>query len=65
MAKVELIKEGLRVTSGWIIFCEISLVLGFALVFGIREIVNLRRFVRKRAAKAEGEKAPTRSDAAS
>ncbi len=48
-------------TSGWIIFCEISLVLGFALVFGIREIVNLRRFDRERAAK----KAATRSDGAS
>lgn len=46
-------------SSGVIIFLEISLVLGFALVFGIREIINLRRFDRERAArnKAEAEKA--------
>lgn len=52
-------------TSGWIIFFEISIVLGFALMFGVREIVNLRRFDRERAAKAEREKAATRSGAAS
>ncbi len=52
-------------TSGWIIFFEITLVLGLALVFGVREIANLRRFNRERAAKAAAEKAATRSDAAS
>lgn len=50
--------------SGWIIFFEISLVLGAALFFGIREIVNLRRFDRERAAKS-AEDAATRSDGAS
>lgn len=38
-------------SSGVIIFLEISLVLGFALVFGIREIINLRKFDRERAAR--------------
>ena len=43
-------------SSGLIIFFELSLVLGLALIFGIREIRNLRRFDRERAArnKAEG-----------
>ena len=38
-------------SSGVIIFLEISLVLGFALVFGVREIRNLRRYDRERAAR--------------
>ncbi len=42
-------------SSGVIIFFEISLVLGLALVFGVREIVNLRRFDRERAAKNKAE----------
>lgn len=42
-------------SSGVIIFLEIALVLGFALVFGVREIVNLRRFDRERAAKNRAE----------
>ncbi|MBL8584171.1 MAG: hypothetical protein JNL61_18345 [Rhizobiaceae bacterium] len=36
-------------SSGVIIFLEITLVLGFALVFGVREISNLRKFDRERA----------------
>lgn len=46
-------------SSGLIVFFEISLVLGLALVFGVREIVNLRRYDRERAArnKAEAEAA--------
>lgn len=43
-------------SSGVIIFLEITLVLGFALVFGVREIINLRRFDRERAAKNADEK---------
>ena len=45
-------------SSGIIIFFEISLVLGFALVFGVREIINLRRYDRERAErnKAEAER---------
>jgi len=43
-------------SSGVIIFLEITLVLGFALFFGIREIVNLRRFDRERAARNASEK---------
>lgn len=39
-------------SSGLIVFFEIALVLGLALVFGLREIVNLRRYDRERAAKA-------------
>lgn len=42
-------------SSGVIIFLEISLVLGFALVFGVREIINLRRFDRDRAARNKAE----------
>jgi hypothetical protein len=41
------------VSSGVIIFLEITLVLGLALVFGVREIRNLRRFDRERAARAK------------
>ncbi len=46
-------------SSGLIIFFEISLVLGFALFFGVREIFNLRRYDRERAArnKAQAEQA--------
>ena len=43
-------------SSGVIIFLEISLVLGLALFFGIRELVNLRRYDRERAAKNAAEK---------
>lgn len=39
-------------SSGVIIFLEIGLVLGFALVFGLGEIRNLRRFDRERAERA-------------
>ncbi len=39
--------------SGWIIFLEISLVLGLAFFFGVRELVNLRRYDRERAARAK------------
>ncbi len=42
-------------SSGVIIFLEISLVLGFALIFGVREIVNLRKFDRERAARNKAE----------
>lgn len=42
-------------SSGVIIFFEISLVLGLALVFGVRELRNLRRFDRERAAKSYAE----------
>lgn len=42
-------------SSGAIFFFEISLVLGLALVFGVREIVNLRRFDRERAARNKAE----------
>jgi hypothetical protein len=46
------------VSSGVIIFLEITLVLGFALFFGIRELRNLRRYDRERDARnrAEAEK---------
>lgn len=40
-------------SSGVIIFLEISLVLGLALFFGVRELRNLRRFERERLRKAE------------
>ena len=42
-------------SSGVIIFLEISLVLGFALVFGVRELRNLRRYDRERAARNKEE----------
>ncbi len=47
-------------SSGLIIFFEISLVLGFALLFGVREVVNMRRYDRERAArnKADAERGP-------
>lgn len=35
-------------SSGWIIFLELSLVLGLALFFGIRELRNLRKYDRDR-----------------
>lgn len=38
-------------SSGIIIFFEISLVLGFAMLFGVREIFNMRRYDRERAAR--------------
>jgi hypothetical protein len=53
-------------SSGVIIFLEVSLVLGLALVFGVRELRNLRRYDRERAARnkaaAESEQsvAPSR-----
>lgn len=57
-------------SSGVIIFLEISLVLGLCLVFGVRELRNLRRYDRERAArnKAEADSAGSsvkRSDGAS
>lgn len=39
-------------SSGIIILFELSLVLGLALVFGVRELRNLRRYDRERAARA-------------
>lgn len=42
-------------SSGLIIFFEISLVLGFALVFGLREIANMRRYDRERAARSKAK----------
>lgn len=42
-------------SSGLIIFLELSLVLGLALFFGIRELRNLRRYDRERAGKAKRE----------
>ena len=42
-------------SSGLIIFLELSLVLGLALFFGIRELRNLRRYDRERAEKARLE----------
>jgi hypothetical protein len=58
------------VSSGVIIFLEISLVLGLCLVFGVRELRNLRRYDRERAErnKAEAEQKASsvkRSDGAS
>ena len=35
-------------SSGWIIFLELSLVLGLALFFGMRELRNLRKYDRDR-----------------
>lgn len=49
-------------TSGWIIFFEIALVLGLALVFGVREIVNLRKFNRERAARNAADKQVRRAN---
>jgi len=43
-------------SSGVIVFLELTLVLGLALVFGVREILSLRRYDRERAAKAAAEK---------
>jgi len=47
-------------SSGVITFLELSLVLGVALVFGVRELRNMRRYDRERTerAKAEAAKAP-------
>ena len=47
-------------TSGVIVFLELSLVLGLALVFGVREFRNLRRYDRERAARnrEEAERGP-------
>lgn len=42
-------------SSGVIIFLELALVLGLALLFGIRELRNLRRFDRERAERASRE----------
>lgn len=49
--------------SGVIIFFEITLVLGLALVFGIRELRNLRRYDRERAARNLEEQSRARSAA--
>lgn len=43
-------------SSGVIILLELALVLGLALVFGVRELRNLRRFDRERAERAEQER---------
>ncbi len=48
--------------SGVIIFFELALVLGVALVFGVRELRNLRRYDRERAERNRAEAA--RTDAA-
>ncbi len=42
-------------SSGFIILFEVALVLGLALVFGVRELRNLRKFDRERAARAKVE----------
>ena len=42
-------------SSGVIIFLEISLVLGLCLVFGVRELRNLRRYDRERAERNKAE----------
>lgn len=39
-------------SSGYIILFELLLVLGLALVFGVRELRNLRRYDRERAERA-------------
>jgi hypothetical protein len=41
------------VSSGLIIFLELSLVLGLALFFGFRELRNLRRYDRERRMRAD------------
>jgi hypothetical protein len=43
------------VSSGVIVFLELSLVLGLALVFGVREFRNLRKYDRERAARNREE----------
>jgi len=43
------------VSSGVIVFLELSLVLGLALVFGVREFRNLRRYDREREARNRQE----------
>lgn len=48
-------------SSGVIVFLEITLVLGLALVFGVRELRNLRRYDRERAERNRAEAA--RADA--
>jgi Tfp pilus assembly protein PilX len=40
------------VSSGVIIFLELTLVLGLALFFGVRELRNMRRYDRERAERA-------------
>jgi Tfp pilus assembly protein PilX len=40
------------VNSGVIIFLELTLVLGLALFFGVRELRNMRRYDRERAERA-------------
>lgn len=45
-------------SSGVIIFFEIAVVLGFTLLFGVREIVNLRRYDRDRLKKEKTEAEP-------
>lgn len=46
-------------SSGVIIFLELALVLGVALVFGVRELRNMRRYDRERAERARAEAAKT------
>lgn len=43
-------------SSGVIVFLEIAVVLGLALVFGVRELRNLRRYDRERDERARLEK---------
>jgi Tfp pilus assembly protein PilX len=45
------------VSSGVIIFLELTLVLGLALVVGVRELRNLRRYDRERAERARAAEA--------
>ncbi|MFN3549162.1 MAG: hypothetical protein ACK4U0_16875 [Mesorhizobium sp.] len=55
-------------SSGYIILFELVLVLGLALVFGVRELRNLRRYERERierarlASEAERKRAETDAD---
>ncbi len=42
-------------SSGVIVFLELALVLGVALVFGVRELRNMRRYDRERAARRAAE----------
>ena len=44
-------------SSGVIIFLELTLVLGLALVVGVRELRNLRRYDRERAERARAAEA--------
>lgn len=45
-------------SSGLIVFLELALVLGFALIFGLRELRNMRRYDRERAERTPREQDP-------